>query len=68
LLNEAASLRRAADIRAYVDAVEQETEREGIVASREEIASWARAQADTIDPVKNGAFLQRFKGDGSSEE
>ncbi len=71
LLNEAASLRRAADIRAYVDAVEQESEREGIVASREEIARWARwarAQADTIDPVKNGAFLQRYKGDGSSEE
>ena len=49
---EAASLRRAADIRTYVDAIEQETEREGIVASREEIASWARwarAQADTIE-------------------
>jgi hypothetical protein len=66
LLDEAASLRRAADIRAYVDAVEHAVQREGIVASHEEIAhwaAWARTQADTIDPVKNGRFLQRFEED-----
>jgi len=66
LLDEAASLRRADDIRVYVDAVERAIQREGIVASHEEIAhwaAWARTQADTIDPLKNGRFLQRFEED-----
>jgi len=71
LLDEAASLRRAADIRAYVDAVEHAIERESVGASREEIAhwaAWARAQADSIDPVKSGRLLQRYEEDDSSDE
>ena len=58
-------------IRANLDAFEHEVERQGIAASRDEIARWvhwARAQADTVDPVKHGVFLQRFEGDDSSEE
>lgn len=71
LLDEAAALRRAADIRAYVDAVESAVAHEGVTATIEEIANWAewaRAQADTIDPVKNGRFLQRHEEDESSDE
>jgi hypothetical protein len=71
LLNEAASLRRAADIRAHVHAVEHAIEHKGMTAPTDEVARWARralAQADRIDPVKDGRFFQRFEGDDSSEE
>ena len=71
LLDEAASLRRGSDIRAYVDAVERAIQREGTVTSNDDVAhwaAWARAQADTIDPVKNGRFLQRYEADDSSDE
>ncbi|ODM71380.1 hypothetical protein A6X20_30290 [Bradyrhizobium elkanii] len=70
LLAEAASLRNAADIRAYVRAAEQAVECEGIAASADELAhwsSWALAQADRIDPVKNRQFLQAFEEGDSSE-
>jgi hypothetical protein len=60
LLDEAASLRRATDIRAYVQAAREVAE-VGIDAMNEEIERWARralAEADRIDPVRNGRFLK----------
>ena len=71
LLDEANSLRRAADIRTYVHAVEHAIEREGINAPADDLARWVRwalEQADRIYPVKNGRFLQGYEGDDSSEE
>lgn len=61
LLDEAATLRRAAEIRAYVQAVKQAAAGEGSDATNEKIerwAHWALAEADRIDPVRNGRFLQ----------
>jgi hypothetical protein len=61
LLDEAATLRRATEIRTYVHAVKQATTGEGIGATTEEIerwAQWALAEADRIDPVRNGRFLE----------
>jgi len=66
LLDEAASLRRATDTRAYVDAVK------AIVASKstsvspvaiERWSTWAHAQADRIDPVRSARFLEGISGD-----
>ncbi len=70
LLDEAGSLRRAADIRAYVVAVRQALEVDGTLAATHAVArgGWTLAQADRIDPVKNGKFLQELEGDGSSDE
>jgi hypothetical protein len=71
LLGEAASLRRAADIRAYVAAVKQAVDSDASAAQTNSLArweGWALAQADRIDPVKNGQFLQGLEGDGSSDE
>jgi hypothetical protein len=71
LLDETASLRRAADIRAYVPAAKDAIGFQGISAPADELARWTRcalAQADRIDPVKNGRFSQGFEGDGSSEK
>jgi hypothetical protein len=45
LLDEAASLRRAADIRAYVDAVEHAIQREGIIASNDDVCTGQRGRA-----------------------
>lgn len=61
LLDEAASLRRAADIRAYVDVVTTPVARETASISSEAIgrwAKWALAEADRIDPVKSARFLE----------
>lgn len=61
LLDEAATLRRASDIRAYVHAVRQATAGEGRVASTKEVerwAEWALAEANRIDPVRNRGFLE----------
>lgn len=71
LLDEAASLRRAEDIRAYVDAVKRAIQCDGTIAARDEITQWARwaqERADTIDPVKTGRFLQRYEDDEPSDE
>jgi hypothetical protein len=71
LLDEAASLRRAADIRAYVCAVRNAIEAEGISIEGDDLARWAHwalGQTDRIDPVTNGRFLQRYEEDDSNEE
>lgn len=61
LLEEAATLRRATDIRAYVHAVRQAAGGEGLNTQAEEVERWARwalAEADRIDPVRSGRFLE----------
>lgn len=71
LVGEAASLRRAADIRAYVAAVKQAVDSDDLAPQAGVLArweNWALAQADRIDPVKNGKFLQGLEGDDASDE
>jgi len=74
LLDEAATLRRATDIRAYVHAVRQAAAGEGMNTPAEQVerwAQWALAEADRIDPVRNGRFLEApdpsFCPDGSED-
>lgn len=60
LLGDAASLRQAADIRAYVEEVRDRYVEEGGAVSINELESWsiwALAQADRIDPVRTGRFI-----------
>lgn len=71
LLDEAATLRRATEIRAYVHAVKQATTGEGTDATTEEVerwAQWALAEADRIDPVRNGQFLQPTSASDPTED
>jgi hypothetical protein len=57
LLAQAKSLRRANDIREYVDeALLRATEVQSSDAEAQEWAAWARREADRIDPVKNGSL------------
>ncbi|MGY8704599.1 hypothetical protein RAD16_02490 [Bradyrhizobium sp. 18BD] len=74
LLDEAATLRRATDIRVYVHEVRQAAGGEGVNTPAEEVerwAQWALAEADRIDPVRNGRFLEApdrsFYLDGSED-
>lgn len=60
LLDEAASLRRAMDIRACVDAVKTVVANETASISSEAMErwlKWALAEADRIDPVRSARFL-----------
>ena len=55
LLDEAASLRRVTDIRAYVDAVNAAVRGDAASISSDVIerwSEWALAESDRIDPVK----------------
>ncbi len=64
LLDEAASLRRAIDIRAYVDAVRAAVANENSSISAEELLQWpkwALAEADRIDPVRSSRFIRTFE-------
>ena len=64
LLADAAALRQACDIRAYVQAVRQinETSRNSIGDDAfTEWEQWALAQADRIDPVASGKFRETMK-------
>jgi len=66
LLGEAEALRKAEAIRRYVDQVCTLNAASGAPASAtslEEWAVWALAQADRIDPVRNGAFRKSFGDD-----
>lgn len=65
LLAEAAEFRRAADIRAYVGAARTVNERSATPVPRECFESWAvwaLAEADRIDPVSSGGFLDDRAG------
>ena len=70
LLDEAESLRRATNIRAYVAAVQAVVANETVSISAEEMqrwSKWALAEADRIDPVISARFLDAFdeKGDAN---
>ena len=57
LLAQSKALARAEEIRAYVDAVRSRLADSAITPDDFETwAAWARAQADRIDPVKNGTI------------
>jgi hypothetical protein len=61
LLDEAASLRRANDIRAYVDAVRTTVASDTTSMAPDAIerwSKWALSEADRIDPVKKARFLE----------
>ena len=59
LLAQAKALARAEQIRAYVDAVRSRVADSAITPDDfEGWAAWARAEADHIDPVKNGTIGQ----------
>lgn len=65
LLNEASALRHAGEIRAYVEAVRTANASASDPLRQEEIevwATWALAEADRIDPVRSGRFLEAIKG------
>lgn len=60
LLSEAAALREAQDIRAYVAAARKLNEASAEPVSEAEIASWAAwalEQADRIDPIRSRRFI-----------
>jgi hypothetical protein len=63
LSQTAVSLRRATDIRAYVDAVKTIVAKETASMSSEKIErrwKWALAEADLVDPVRSARFLRGF--------
>jgi hypothetical protein len=69
LLDDAVSLRRAMDIRAYVDAVRAVVANETTSISAEKLerwSKWALAAADRIDPVRNAHFIRAFEIDGDA--
>ena len=64
LLDEAASLRRATDIRACVDAVKTVVASQATSISSDAIerrSKWAFAEADRIDPIKTVRFLKNIE-------
>lgn len=69
LLDEAASLRRAIDIRAYVAVVKTTVASGASSISSEAIERWARwvvTEADRIDPVKSARFLKNFEAEDNA--
>lgn len=61
LLEEAETLRRATDIRAYVHEVRKSAAAEGMNTPADEVerwAQWALAEAGRIDPVRSSRFLE----------
>jgi hypothetical protein len=70
LLDEAASLRRATDIRAYVDAVKTAVASKTPSVSPDAIerwSKWALTEADRIDPVQSARFLEGIEAEDSEE-
>ena len=64
LLNDAAALRQAADIRVYVESVRSEVEQGEANFAAEDLErwiAWAHAQANRIDPLHNRAFLDSMR-------
>lgn len=63
LLGEAAALRQATDIRAYVETVLAKAPHQHEPEKLDRLrawASWALAEADRIDPIKSERFLQQL--------
>jgi len=70
LLDEAAALRRATDIRAYVEAVKTSVASEATAISPDAIRRWSRwalSEADRIDPVKTTRFREGFEAEDNAE-
>jgi hypothetical protein len=65
LLDEAASLRRATDIRADVDAVKTTVASQATSISPDAV-EWALADADRLDPVKSARFLEDIEADDNA--
>lgn len=66
LLDEATALQEAKAIRRYVEEVRAELSQSSPSVSHDELeswATWALAQADSIDPVQNRAFLRPVQDD-----
>jgi len=70
LLDEAATLRRAIDIRACVDAVNAVVRGDSSISSDaiERCSKWVLAEADRIDPVKTARFLEGIETDDNAIE
>jgi hypothetical protein len=69
LLEDAKSLRRATDIRAYVAAVQAIVANETASISAEEMqrwSKWALVAADRIAPVRSARFIRVFEIDGDA--
>lgn len=70
LLGDAASLRQADEIRAYVEGVRDRCAEAGGPIVIDELGGWARwalAQADRIDPVRSGRFMESMEDPESRE-
>jgi hypothetical protein len=70
LLDEAASLRRATEIRAYVDAVNTIAASAATSISLDAVgrwSKWALVHADPIDPVKTAGFLEDFEANDDAK-
>jgi hypothetical protein len=62
-------LRRATDIRAYVDAVKTTVVSQATSISPDAIerwSKWALAEADRIDPIKSARLLEGIEGDDNA--
>ncbi len=71
LLSDAAALQRASVIRTYVEAVRikcAEAEHSVPVDELERWANWALSQADQLDPVKSGRFLDSMRDRDTEDE
>ena len=63
-------LRRAGDIRAYVGGVRNRCAEEGGPTSIDNLqawSAWALAQAERIDPVRSGRFVESMRDEEPSE-
>jgi len=70
LLDDAESLRRAMDIRAYVAAAQAIAANETTEISAEKMqrwSKWALAQADRIDPVRSARFIDTFDEEDNAD-
>lgn len=64
LLTDASALRQAGEIRSYVDRVVNSVAAEGpelLSAQLDSWVTWAIAQADRIDPVRSGRFIEAMQ-------
>lgn len=69
LLGEALVLQQATDIRAYVEAVLAASTSGSNPVPEEQVyawATWARGEADRIDPIKSGRFLDQVRNKAES--
>ena len=70
LLHDADQLQKAQLIRHYVAEVGRQLDTAPAPSAEDfkEWSSWALAQADRIDPVRNGSFLERIEDEDLDDE